>query len=159
KKIGIAAVFAATTVLATFPAVAGTSQEGQGRAVVTILPSEKNGTIGQVPTQNLKVKVNGKESTVTSFMPLQESNGPVELVLLLDSGSRASLGSQFSDIENFVKEMPPNTKMGIAYMENGRAAFASQLSSNAGDVLKGLHLSTGVPGANASPYFCLSDLA
>jgi hypothetical protein len=159
KKIVIAAVFAATTVLAAFPALAQTSQQGQGRAVVTILPSEKNGTVGQVPTQNLKVKVNGKESTVTSFTPLQDTNSPIELVLLLDSGSRTSLGSQFSDIETFVKEMPPNTKMGIAYMENGRAAFASQLSSNASDVLKGLHLSTGIPGANASPYFCLSDLA
>src|SRR5262249_44040154 len=132
KKIAIAAVIAATTVLSAFPALAQSSQQGQGRAVVTILPSERNGTVGQVPTQNLKVKVNGKESTVTSFTPLQESNSPVELVLLLDSGSRTSLGSQFSDIETFVKEMPGNTRMAIAYMENGRAAFASQLSSNAG---------------------------
>ena len=30
---------------------------------------------------------------------------------------------------------------------------------NAADVLKGLHLSSGIPGSNASPYFCLSDLA
>jgi len=80
-------------------------------------------------------------------------------VLLLDNGARASLGNQFGDIQNFVKEMPPNTKIAIAYMEQGRAAFASQLSSSAPDVLKGLHLSSGIPGENASPYFCLSDLA
>jgi hypothetical protein len=49
--------------------------------------------------------------------------------------------------------------MAIAYMENGRAVLASQLSSNSDQVLKGLHLSTGAPGSNASPYFCLSDLA
>ena len=159
KKIGTAIVFAAATVLAGFPALAQNSQQGQGRAVVTILPSEKNGSIGEVPTQNLKVKVNGKDSTVTSFTPLEENNSPVEMVLLIDGGARSSLGSQFNDVEAFVKEMPPNSRMAIAYMENGRAAFASQLSSNAADVLKGLHLSTGVPGANASPYFCLSDLA
>ena len=72
---------------------------------------------------------------------------------------RASLGTQFNDIKTFVKEMPPNTRMAIAYMQNGRAAFSSQLSSNGADVLKGLHVSSGFPGSNASPYFCLSDLA
>jgi hypothetical protein len=96
---------------------------------------------------------------VTNFTPLQDSNSPVELVLLIDGGARTSLGSQFSDLEKFVTEMPPNTRMAIAYMQNGRAAFSSQLSSNGADVLKGLHVSNGFPGSNASPYFCLSDLA
>jgi hypothetical protein len=135
-------------------------QQGQGRAVVTILPSNKQSdAVGQVTAQSMKLKVNGKESAVTSFTQLQDANSPVELVLLLDGGARTSLGTQFSDIQNFVKEMPPNSKVAIAYMENGRAVFASQLSANAGEVLNGLHLSTGVPGSNASPYFCLSDLA
>jgi hypothetical protein len=161
KRSGLAAIaLTAGTLMAAFPVFAQrTDQQGQGRAIVTVLPSAKNGNAGQISAQNLKVKVNGKESTVTSFDQLQESNSPVELVLLLDAGARASLGTQFNDIKTFVKEMPPNTKMAIAYMQQGRAAFSSQLSSNAADVLKGLHLSTGIPGENASPYFCLSDLA
>lgn len=161
KRIGLVAIaLTAGTLFSASPAFAQKdSQQGQGRAIVTVLPSSKNGSVGQISPQNLKLKVNGKESTVTSFNQLQESNSPVELVLMLDSGARASLGTQFSEIQSFVKEMPPNTKMAIAYMEQGRAAFASQLSSNAADVLKGLHLSSGIPGENASPYFCLSDLA
>lgn len=160
KKLGLFIALTAGAILAAAPSFAQKNdQMGQGRAVVTILPSAKNGTVSQVSAQSLKLKVNGKDSTVTNFTPLQDANSPVELVLLLDSGSRTSLGSEFSEIETWVKEMPPNTKMAIAYMEDGRAAFASQLSSNAADVLKGLHLSTGFPGSNASPYFCLSDLA
>jgi hypothetical protein len=160
KTIGLSVALAAGSFLAAFPALAQTTnQQGQGRAVVTILPSAKNGNVGQVPAQNLKVKVDGKESKVLNFTSMQESNSPIELVLLLDSGARASLGTQFNDIQKFVGEMPPNTRMAIAYMTNGRAQLASQLSSNAADVLKGLHLSTGFPGSNASPYFCLSDLA
>jgi hypothetical protein len=161
KRLGIAAIaFTAGTLFATFPAVAQKdTQQGQGRAIVTVLPSAKNGNAGEISAQSLKVRVNGKDSAVASFNQLQENNSPVELVLLLDSGARASLGTQFNDIRAFVKEMPPNSKMAIAYMQQGRAAFASQLSSNAADVLKGLHLTTGIPGENASPYFCLSDLA
>jgi hypothetical protein len=157
KTAALALALAAGTILTASPAFA--QNQGQGRAVVTILPSQKNDTVGQIATQNLKLKVNGKESTVTGFSPLQEANSPIELVLLLDSGARTSLGTQFGDIQKFVGEMPPNTRMAIAYMMNGRAEFASQLSSNGADVLKGLHLSNGVPGSNASPYFCLSDLA
>lgn len=160
-RLGLAAIaLTAGTLMAASPAFAQkNAQQGQGRAIVTVLPSAKNASAGQISAQNLKVKVNGKESTVTSFNQLQESNSPVELVLLLDAGARSSLGTQFNDIQTFVKEMPPNTKMAIAYMQQGRAAFSSQLSSNAADVLKGLHLSSGIPGENASPYFCLSDLA
>lgn len=149
---------AAGAFLAVSPAFAQ-NQQGQGRAVVTILPSQKNGDVGQIDSQSLKLKVNGKQSTVTSFTPLQDANSPVELVLLIDGSARTSLGSEFTEIESFVKEMPPNTKMAIAYMDVGRAELASPLSSNAQDVLKGLHLSAGSPGSNASPYFCLSDLA
>jgi len=161
KRLEIAAIaLTAGTLFAACPAFAQRdSQQGQGRAIVTVLPSAKNGNAGQISAQSLKVKVNGKESAVTSFNQLQENNSPIELVLLLDAGARASLGTQFGDIQNFVKEMPPNSRMAIAYMQQGRAAFASQLSSNPADVLKGLHLSSGIPGENASPYFCLSDLA
>jgi len=160
-RLGLAAIaLTAGTLMAASPAFAQkNAQQGQGRAIVTVLPSAKNASAGQISAQNLKLKVNGKESAVTSFNQLQESNSPVELVLLLDSGARSSLGTQFNDIQTFVKEMPPNTKMAIAYMQQGRAVFSSQLSSNAADVLKGLHLSSGIPGENASPYFCLSDLA
>ncbi|MGA7243808.1 MAG: hypothetical protein WBX19_11515 [Terracidiphilus sp.] len=159
KRIGLAIVFIAGSVLTTSPAFAQKNdQQGQGRAVVTILPSQPNGTVNEQPPQP-KLKVNGKESTVTSFTPLQDSNSPVELVLLIDGGARTSLGTEFNEVETFVKEMPPNTRMAIAYMDTGRAVFSSQLSSNAADVLKGLHLSAGFPGSNASPYFCLSDLA
>ena len=158
RKTTLAVALAAGAFLAVSPAFAQ-NQLGQGRAVVTILPAQKNGDVGQIASQSLKLKVNGKQSTVTSFTPLQDANSPVELVLLIDGGARTSLGSEFTEIESFVKEMPPNTKMAIAYMNVGRAELASPLSSNAADVLKGLHLSAGFPGSNASPYFCLSDLA
>lgn len=134
-------------------------QQGQGRAIVTILPSHPNDNVAGVSAQNLKLKVNGKDSSVTNFTPLQESNSPVELVLLIDGGARTSLGTEFRDLQTFAGELPPNTKMTIGYMDNGRAQLTGPLSSNSADVLKGLHLSSGFPGSNASPYFCLSDLA
>jgi hypothetical protein len=107
----------------------------------------------------LRLKIAGKQSSVTSWAPAKGENSPLELVLLIDSSARSSLGSQMSEIQSFVKEMPSHSKMAIAYMENGRAALAGPLSSDPGAVLNSLHLPSGGPGQSASPYFCLSDLA
>ncbi len=161
KKFGLAALTLAGVVSLLTPAlaVAAPGEPGQGQAVVTVMP--KNGNEGQINIQqsDLEVKVNGKESSVTQWTALRGAGSPLELVLLIDSSARTSLGTQMSEIEGFVKEMPSHTKMGIAYMENGRAVFSGPLSSDAAQVLNGLHLPAGGAGVSSSPYFCLSDLA
>ena len=44
-------------------------------------------------------------------------------------------------------------------MQNGRAVFSGPLTPNHATAAQQLHLPLGAPGADASPYFCLSDLA
>jgi len=78
---------------------------------------------------------------------------------MIDSGARTSLGTQMGDIEKFVQTLPPAAKVTLAYMENGIARLTGPLSTDHNEVLKGLHIPGGLPGEDASPYFCLSDLA
>lgn len=161
KGIGLllaAAFFAATGCMVAQDARNPQIDQGQGHAVVTILPKDGH----QVPanaTQDLSLKVNGKNAKVTTWQPYRSPNDPVELVLLIDGAARNSLGRQMEDIQHFVNGLPPNVAVGIAYMENGQAIFSSQISTNHAEVLRGLHLPGGMPGIDASPYFCLSDLA
>ena len=137
----------------------GDKAMGQGRAVVTILPKGHGEMPASISQKDLSIKVNGKAAEVTSWKPLRGPDASLELVLLIDSSARNSLGSQFSDIEHFVNSLPPNTKAAIAYMMNGQAVFAGPLSTDHGKVLQALHMPGGSPGSSASPYFCLSDLA
>lgn len=133
---------------------------GQGDAIVTILPNHANEQIANVTQQDVKeIKVDGKAAQVTGLVPLQGTNSPVELVLLIDSSARSSLGTQMNEFSNFVQEMPPDTKMAIAYMRNGAAVFSGPLSSNPAQVLQALRMTSGPIDQSASPYFCLSDLA
>jgi hypothetical protein len=150
----------AAALLATVPATAQyEGPEGQGEAVVTVLPKHDGPVPASVANRDLSVKVDGKNAKVTKWAPFQSPANAVELVLLIDDGSRTSLGRQMGDIEQFVKSLPPNAKAGIAYMQNGRASFAGPLSADHAQVLKALHLPIGGAGVSASPYFCLSDLA
>lgn len=161
KLPGILACAAATMLLAAPCAHAQKGDfSGQGSAVVTVLPNHASEQRMNVTQQDVKqIQVNGKLAEVTGFTPLQGASSPVELVILIDASARGNLGTQMGEITHFVQEMPPNTKMAIAYMESGSARFTTPLSSNPAQVLKALHLTSGPIDESASPYFCISDLA
>ncbi|MGD0520231.1 MAG: hypothetical protein ABSA48_03145 [Terracidiphilus sp.] len=160
NKLGMAMLMVAGALAMAAPAFAqGDNATGQGRAVVTILAKQPGGAPANVTQQNVSIKVNGKPSIVTSWVPLSGPNDSLELVILIDSAARTSLGTQLDDIRHFVNSLPPNAKAGIAYMMNGRAVFAGPLSADHAQVLSALHLPAGSFGTSASPYFCLSDLA
>lgn len=134
-------------------------KEGQGQAVVTILPKHEGDAAGSFSAQSAKLKVGGKETSVTNLVPLQGSRDGLELVVLIDSSARTSLGNQLDEIARFIKTLPPNARVAVAYMQFGRAVFESPLSTDHAQVIRGLHLPGGTAGSSGSPYFCLSDLA
>ncbi|HSZ17602.1 MAG TPA: hypothetical protein VK764_10915 [Terracidiphilus sp.] len=159
KAMRLAAGVAVVSVALAAPVFAVQAEQGQGQALITVLPKNNDLKALNIQSQSVQLKVDGKGSGVTSWTSAKGPNSPLELVILIDGSARTSLGTQMSDIESFVKEMPKDTRMAIAYMENGRAAFTGPLSSEPPQILNGLHLPGGVPGQSSSPYFCLSDLA
>jgi hypothetical protein len=158
-KLQLAALVAVGSLLAALPAFAAdNSGQAQGSAVVTILP--KTEIPGGVSQQDLQLKVDGKDSTVTGWDRLRGPQSTVEMVILIDDGARQSLGVQLPDIAKFIQALPPDAKVAVAYMENGRAVFGGPLSTDRAAAARELHLPMpGTPGESASPYFCLSDLA
>jgi hypothetical protein len=153
-----AAVVAGALLAAPLAFAADNNQEGQGSAVVTVLKGQE--LPGGIPQQALQLKVDGKESSITGWTPLRGPQAKVELVVLIDDGARSSLGTQLNEIAKFVEGLPPNAKVAVAYMINGRAALTGPLTADRASVVRSLHLPmSGMPGISASPYFCLSDLA
>jgi hypothetical protein len=140
-----------------FPLLAQQGDTVSAQTVVTVVP--KNGEAPPLQQKDLKVWTDGKQSEVTGWQSLRGDHAGLELVVLIDGSARASLGLQLNDISKFIQSLPPTTLVGVAYMENGRAAFAQNLTADHALAAKALHLTSGVPGSNASPYFCVSDLA
>jgi hypothetical protein len=137
----------------------GQMQGGQGRAVVTVLPRHHNELAPNFTVQDLTVKVNGKESTVTGWVPLHGVEDKLELVLLIDGAARNLNGAQFDEIQQFIQGLTPNTKVAIGYMGNGHVTLAGPLSADHAQVVRGLHLPGGIGGSSGGPYFSLSDIA
>jgi hypothetical protein len=148
----------AAAALLAVPAFAQTEGQTQGQAVVTVLP-DKHAQAPSVSSQDLQVRINGKDATITNVQPLRGNSDKLEVVLMLDGGARASLSTQFGDIKNFINGLPPDAKATLAYMQYGTARLVSPLTTDRNAVLKGLRMPAGMPGENASAYICLSDLA
>jgi hypothetical protein len=134
--------------------------QGTGDVVVTVLPKHEGDAVApSVTNQDLSVKVNGKNAKVTRWAQFKSPDDRIELVLLIDDSARSSLGTQMEEIARFVKTLPPNVKVAIGYMQNGRSTFAARFSTDRQQALSALHMPGGSPGYSTSPYFCLSDLA
>ena len=124
--------------------------------VVTVLPKSGD-AVAAVPQSALEVKVDGK--TVQPLQWRAYGRGEVQLVLLIDNSLRSSFGRNLEDLAAFVNTLPPNVSTAVAYMQNGASVFSGPFSNDHAAVVKMLHLPGGSPGSNASPYFCIQDLA
>jgi hypothetical protein len=159
RKLQLATFVVAGSFLAPIPVLAADSSNQLGRVVVTVVSG--NEIPGGIPQDALHLKVDGKDSTITAWTPLRGPQSTVEMVILIDDGARQNLGEQLPDIAKFIQGLPPDSKVAVAYMENGRAVFGGPLSTDRAAAARELHLPLGggMSGASASPYFCLSDLA
>jgi len=152
----------ATTVVAfcSGSLLAQQSPGGNGVPVHMVVTAEsRHGENPGVINQQDVMVLEGKErDTVTNWEPAQPDQSPLELFMLLDDGSSASLGSQLADIRQFIAEQPAAVKIGVAYMQNGIGRIEQNLTTDHDQAAKALRLPLGSPGVNASPYISLSDL-
>jgi len=126
--------------------------------VVTVEPHHGS----EAPTvkrEDVMVYEGKDRDPVTEWVPAQGDRAPLELFVLLDDGSNASIGLQLDEIRKFMNAQPASTKIGVAYMQNGIAKIAQNLTDDHALAGKALRLPVGIRGTNGSPYFTLSDLA
>ena len=50
--------------------------------------------------------MNGKDSTITNWTPLRGQNDRLEVVVLIDSSARTSIGTQLNEVARLCKEPP-----------------------------------------------------
>ncbi len=125
--------------------------------VVTVEP--KHGSNApEVRKDDVMVFEGHDRDTVTDWIPLQGDRAGLQLFFLIDDESSSSLGTQLEDIRQFINAQAATTKIGVAYMQNGIARVMQDPTSDHALAAKALRLPMGIGGANASPYFSLSDL-
>lgn len=125
--------------------------------VVTVEP--RHGAEAPAVNREDVMVYEGKDrDQVTDWIPAQGDRAALEFFVLIDDASSTALATQFEDIKKFIGAQPPSTRIGIGYMQNGTAQIAQNLTNDHDALIKAIRLPLGYYGANASPYFSLSDL-
>ena len=153
-KPALVALAAAIALVAVAPAFSqGEFNQGQGTAVITVLPAKKGMAAPSVSSSQLNLKIDGKPTSIAAWTPLHNSNAPIQLIVMIDDAARSTIGTQLSDISHFIMTLPPTAAVALAYMDNGRANLVSPLSTNHAAVAQKVRLPNGMPDIAASPYF------
>jgi hypothetical protein len=95
---------------------------------------------------------------VTDLVALHGEHAGLELFLLLDDASSASLGSQLGDLRHFIETLPSATSVGIGYMRNGAVDIVQNLTTDHSRGAHSLRLPLSSGGIMPSPYLSLTDL-
>jgi hypothetical protein len=134
------------------------SANGVPAHLVVTVEAKKGSEIPEVNREDVMVFEGRDRDKVIDWVPAQGEHAALELFLLLDDSSGISLGTQLDDIRKFINAQPASTKIGVAYMQNGIARIQQNLTDDHAAAAKALRLPMGMGGAEASPYFSLSDL-
>ena len=152
--MGLGLVLGAGATLAT---AQGAPNGIPAHMVVTVEPHHGK-DVPPVNKEDVMVFEGHDRDQITEWVPAQGDRAALELFILIDDSSSSSLGNQLEDIRKFINGQPESTKIGVAYMQDGNARIVQDLTGDHAQAAKALRLPFGSAGANASPYFSLSDL-
>jgi len=135
-----------------------TTTNGNSVQMVVTVEAHHGSDVPALDAKDVMVHEGKDRDQVTGWVPAQGEHAGLELFILLDDSSSQSLALQFGDVRKFIDAQPDSTLIGVAYMRNGEAQVAQNLTNDHGLAEKALRIPVGERGANASPYFALGDL-
>jgi hypothetical protein len=159
-SLSAALVLGGLALPAVSPLLAQEGDVGRPSTIVTVEPKGSGELAAPVPAAAVKVKVNGKNAEVADWTAYSANatQPNLQLVMLIDDGSRSSLGLHLQELQRFLTQQQPTTEVAVAYMRNGTAQLTGPFTTDHEQAAQTLRLPISAPGINGSPYFSLSDL-
>jgi len=111
-----------------------------------------------VNKEDIRVLQGRNRLRVTDWIPLQGDHAGLELLILIDEASRATLAMQYDDLRQFMNGQPPATAIAVGYMEFGTVRMAQDFTKDREAVGKALRIPLGPFVGLSSPYLAVVDV-
>lgn len=95
---------------------------------------------------------------VTDLVSANDAKASLQFAVLVDDGLNTELGVQFGDLRQFIRALPGNSQIEVAYADNGTASILQSFTADRDLAAKSLRLPVGEAQAHAGIYFAVSDL-
>jgi hypothetical protein len=83
----------------------------------------------------------------------------LDLYILVDDSIASDVTLNYSDIKNFIHNLPSTARVGVVYALNGSITVSQDLTDNRDAALKSLRIPIGRAGAGGGIYLSLADMA
>ena len=94
---------------------------------------------------------------VIDVTPLQKERAELDLSILLDDSLESTV-SQLAEVADFIRALPPTTRVAVAYIRNPTFVMGQDLTTDRELAVKALQVPLGSPRQFDSPYLALTDL-
>ncbi len=111
-----------------------------------------------VSKEDIIVHTGSVREDVTGWVAAQGDRAALDLAILIDDATDASIGNQLDDLRKFIQAQSKTTRVGVFYANEGRAQEVSAFSADHNAVSKKLRLTFGDASVSTSLYFSLMDL-
>jgi hypothetical protein len=108
--------------------------------------------------ENVQVKQGKNVLKVDQLIPAQAENAALQLFILIDDTCDPGIGTNLSDIRDFINAQPASTVVGVAYMSNATIQITQNFTADHALAAKALRLPRGSSSAMDSPYLSLISL-
>lgn len=128
------------------------------KMIVTAEPHHGK-TVPDIQVGDVIVTQDKQRDKVLAWQPINSQQATTQLIVMIDDSlSSVDIGSKLGEVRSFIESQPASVQTGVAYMRNGTAVIAQNLTTDHAQAAKALRIPIGEPGASASPYFSLQDL-
>ena len=160
--LGSISLFVLMTLCFATPLFAQDAQSHLSSSDVVRVTVTATGHSGKVPPSlekgDVSLHQDNQPRPVVDLVPASGSKAALDFVILIDDSLSPQLGTQLPDIKDFIRSLPENSRVGVAYAANGTARMQQDFTTDRVAAEKAVRLPLGrYQGANGI-YFALADL-
>jgi len=129
------------------------------RITVTAVAREKGQEPPALKKEDFLIYQGRDRRRVLDFVRQSGDNNKLDFYILIDEAIQTDVTLNYSDIGNFVRELPSTARVGVLYALNGTITIPQDLTDDREAALKALRIPLGRIGAGGGIFLSLADLA
>jgi len=133
-------------------------QHTQAVSVLVTVAGKGNSAPPDVPKDAVYVHQDNQTRGVLDWDSLSQGGSNLELVVYVDDALDHSVGVQLEDVAAFIRALPPNTRVEVAYSLGGVPQVGQSFTTDREAAIRAVHIPLGRTAGSYGLYSGLSDL-